>query len=219
MASGSVISLTQQFYDPRSAMKTCMLLLLLWVANLGVFLRPLHAQDWDPTKIELTQTALENAARHAKAIGCKTQECSSLIRLQFLDQYVEQYTTGGNNSIFDPIINDRYGIARRRLDFHLLHRRKLYQPFCAYMVKLFQYKHAQKRDDEIIVPIEILLYGIDMDTTDHGHCTEDLSNALSDTPGNKDIREGTENVCKIDSLIIRRSLALCKTARTYKHQD
>ncbi|WP_428391308.1 hypothetical protein [Lichenicoccus sp.] len=149
-----------------------------------------------------------SAAAHARKIGCRTPSCRAIIVIHEL-LLIERFEEGDANGVNSLYTGDRPRIAGRRLDRVLLDHPELYGPVCATGVRLVSHFHYQTDMEGFVVPIQLLVQGVDMDLRNHGHCVRDLLDALPRDPANDQIRVDARDLCLGDDENHHRPQAAC----------
>ncbi|MCI1440143.1 hypothetical protein [Acetobacter peroxydans] len=160
-----------------------------------------------------TFTALEGAAAKARAVHCTTDDCKSMILLDYLVRNVLLYEAGDANGVESIMGVWRIPIAGRRLDYHFLRHRKLYGPMCAFSIRYLQTIKAPLTGDDPLyayfVPSQIFLDAVDMDFRDGGHCAEQLAPFFLNTKAGQQVRHDTFELCHNGDANHHRPVAAC----------
>ncbi|WP_232272414.1 hypothetical protein [Komagataeibacter europaeus] len=178
--------------------RSCALMLAFFLT-----LGPAHARSpslpAESVPVPPTFAALESAAAKAKAVHCGTDDCKSMILLDYLVRKVVVYEAGEANGVASIRGTVRRDIAGRRLDYHFLSHRGLYGPMCAFSIRYLQnIKAPQKFGDPLyagFVPMQIFLDAVDMDFRDGGHCAEQLAPFFLNTKAGQQVRHDTFEFC------------------------
>jgi|GEM_PF-6575358 len=174
------------------------------------------ASAWNPIDAVLESPTIDGvaiAAREASKRRCESEDCRSLILLDYLTREVGLYGAGTANGLNSLYTGDLPIVAGRRLDAHLLYHPNLYPGLCAFGVKLFSQLHKAQTP---ITPgpfVEMFLAAADMDTRNGGTCTRSLSEALRDTPSGRLIRENAYQGCQGGSENHKRPINVCDAIR------
>jgi len=174
------------------------------------------ASAWNPIEAVLESPTIDGvavAAREASKRRCETEDCRSLILLDYLTREVGLYGAGTANGLNSLYTGNLPIVAGRRLDAHLLNHPNLYPGLCAFGVKLFSQLHKAQTP---ITPgpfVEMFLAAADMDARDGRTCTRSLSEALHDTPSGRLIRENAYQGCQGGSENHKRPIDVCDAIR------
>ena len=154
----------------------------------------LPAPVWNPDDTAPMTNDVASAATHARAIHCKTPSCRAIIVIHELVD-IARFEDGDANGLASIRASNRPQIAARRLDRVLLNHPDLYGPVCATGAKLISRFRLAPGVYEMIVPVQLLINGVDMDLHDHGHCAQDLLAALPKDPANDQVRLNAQCLC------------------------
>ncbi|WP_428377624.1 hypothetical protein [Lichenicoccus sp.] len=152
------------------------------------------AHDWNPDDTLPSTDEVASAAAHALATHCQTASCKAIIVIHELAD-IEIFENGEANGMASLYLGNRPRIAGRRLDRLLLRHPELFAPVCAAGAKLLSHVRVGPGIYEMLVPVEVLITGVDMDLRDHGHCTQDLIAALPKDAANDVFRRNANNLC------------------------
>lgn len=129
--------------------------------------------------IPRTFEALEAAAVRAKVTHCGTDDCKSMILLDYLVRNAALYEAGDANGIASITGRNRLVRAGKRLDAHLLAHPELYPRMCTFFVKYLDIVASGNETYDSLyasmVPAQIFLSAVDMDLLSGGHCAEKIS--------------------------------------------
>lgn len=129
--------------------------------------------------IPRTFEALEATAVRAKVTHCGTDDCKSMILLDYLVRNTAIYEAGDANGIASITGRDRLVRAGKRLDAHLLDHPELYAPMCTFFIKYLDIVgNGNETYDSLyasMVPAQIFLSAVDMDLLSDGHCVEKIA--------------------------------------------
>ncbi|MBV0890104.1 hypothetical protein KTQ54_16555 [Komagataeibacter oboediens] len=178
---------------------------------------PAHARSpslpAESVPVPSTFAGLEAAAAKAKAVHCSTDDCKSMILLDYLVRNIQLYEAGEANGMESIMGSWRIPIAGRRLDYHFLSHRELYGPMCAFSIRYLQnIKIPLKFGDPLyagFVPTQIFLDAVDMDFRDGGHCAEQLAPFFLNTKAGQQVRHDTFEACINEDANHRRPVAAC----------
>ena len=150
------------------------------------------APVWDPDDTAPMMNDVASAAAHARAAHCRTWSRKAIVVIHKLVD-IARFEDGDANGLAS--LGNRPQIAVRRLDRLLLRHPDLYQPVCATGAKLISRFQLATDVYEMIVPVQRLVNGVEMDLHDHGHCAQDFLAALPKQPANDQARLNAQNLC------------------------
>ncbi|WP_428375981.1 hypothetical protein [Lichenicoccus sp.] len=187
-------------------------LVLLWAVALGcnsiTAAAVVPAQDWNPDETAPMTNAVASAAAHARATLCKTPSCKAIIIIHELVD-IARFEDGNANGLASLNTGNRPRIAGRRVDHVLLGHPDLYGPVCATGAKVISHFRLTAGIYEMIVPVQLLMHGVEMDLRSHGHCAQDLLAALPGIPENDQVRISASELCDSDYENHSRPKAAC----------
>ena len=149
---------------------------------------------WNPDDTTPTLIDVASAAARARATRCNTASCKAIIVINELID-IARYEDGDANGVASLYRGTRPQIAGRRLDHALLDHPALFGPVCATGAKLMRKVRLGPGIYEMIVPVQLLINGVDMDLRDHGHCARDLVAALPEAAANAEVRQNAHVLC------------------------
>ena len=150
---------------------------------------------WDPDQTAPTVHDVASAAARAHTTHCRTSPCKAIIVIHELAG-IWLYEVGDANGVASLNVGNRPEIAGELLDRILLNHPELYVPFCATGTKLISHVRIDSGPGEILIPVLLLVNGVDIDLRDHGHCARDLVAALPRAPANDEIRINARESCE-----------------------
>ncbi len=87
----------------------------------------------------------------------------------------------------------------------------MFETVCRTSAALLSRFHNGPNVPDMIVPVELLTEGVDMDIRNHGHCVDQLIKALPSDPANVEIRLDAHIICVNGDDNHRRTRADCDT--------
>lgn len=167
------------------------------------------AVRWSPDDTAPFERNVEQAANHARRIGCKTSSCKAII---VINDVIKSENKKFENVNKDILYSDEAGrTAARALNTVLLNHPILYAPVCQMSVRLLSRFHNGPKVPDIAVPVQLLIQSVDMDIRNHGHCAHDLITALPADKANIEIRLDAHVGCVNGDDNHRRTRAACDT--------